>query len=94
MNYDEAIKIMQGTENVDENNIIEKLIECFENGKVMALKNDEYELVILSLQRANKEHAELSAIKQVVENWDEGEYYTDSIHSMKKIEDIIKGESK
>lgn len=37
---------------------------------------------------------ELSAIKQVVENWDEGEYYTDSIRSMKKIEDIIKGEGK
>ena len=46
------------------------------------------------IETAKKEHAELSAIKQVVENWDEGEYYTDSIRSMKKIEDIIKGETK
>lgn len=37
---------------------------------------------------------ELEEIKKVVKNWDEGEYYTDSIHSMQKIKEIIKGESK
>ena len=49
------------------------------------IKNDEDFIAIYQV---------LASIKQVVENWDEGEYYTDSIRSMKKIEDIIKGEGK
>ena len=61
---------------------------------IMRVYNELFPQLNEFLETAKKEHAELSAIKQVVDNWDEGEYYTDSICSMKKIQDIIKGESK
>jgi len=61
----EALKIMQGTEAVDESNILEKLTECFENGKVMAFQKGEFEKVIKALETAQKEHERLEKVEQV-----------------------------
>ena len=79
MNYDEAIKAFDRIKNVYRTHVINlEDVVCVHN----------------ALETAKKEHEELSAIKQVVENWDEHAYYTDSFRSMQKIEDIIKGEGK
>lgn len=67
MNYDEAIKIMQGTEKIDENNILEKLMECFDNGKVIAFKKGEYEIVLSAIETAKKEHELLDLYRLLIE---------------------------